>query len=631
MRRDIIRTIILGVGLSIVFTASAMAQQSQAQEGERLEFASQLMGQSQFDQAGMIYEDFITQNPQSQFLANAYLGAGDSHFFLKDYDKALEFYKKYENQFSQGKDKWLVFLREGQCLYMKGKADEALSKLTAINPSDIKKQFLQTYYFYLGESYMDKKNNNEAAANFAKAVEVQTSGGYTAQAYLQWASLLAHEGDANGAFDKYSKAMDVGDSEQVKLQLQLKQGLSYLQDRQYDMASMIFEKIIDGYPTSPIGKNAAVNWFIVLSRTGQTDKMINEYKERFRNDFDDPLLVPIHLLVLEALVNRQQYDDALNITERLTSSPSLSPKAKNQAILQKIRILTEQGNFDDALKVIESQAQNSDDNASLVLLKAQNLIGLKDYDKAWDIYSKLANDSPENADAYCGMANVRQAQGQETQAASLFMDCSNKSKDENIRQGALFSAFLMYTKANMEDKAQEVGRSYQSAYPQGQHLSEITFTLAQSYSQKKQYDKAIEALKSLPSTASYQDQREALFQVAYNLQLAGRVDEAFKLYQMIISQNTDPQLTVMALKNSALIASQKNDQEQAAQAMYLIVTDFPSNDLPTKDYLWLIEHWQEKKDVQKVSDVMDAIQKRPDFNPQSPIVVRAKEFMGNIK
>lgn len=609
-----------------------MAQQSQTQESERLGFASQLMGQSQYQEAQMIYEDFIAQHPQSSFLPEAYVGAGDSHFFIKEYDKAMDFYQKYETQFPQGKDKWLVLLREGQCLFLKGKSQQALAKLSGINPGDIKEDFLQTYYFYLGEAYMDQKNYPEAVSDFQKAVQVQTKGGYTAQAYLQWASILAHQGDSNGAFDKYSKAMDVGDSEEIKLELQMKQGLSYLHDQQYDMASLIFENILDGYPTLPIGKKAAVNWFLTLVKTGQSEKMLNEYKERFINTFDDPLIIPIHLLAIEAMVNRQEYDDALSIIDNLMASPSLSQKSKEQIMLQKIRILSEQGDFNGALKLIDGQKVPEDETKlPLMFLKAQSYEGLKEFDKALDVYSQMTKDSPDNSNIYCGMAGVYQEQGQFDAAASLFMDCFNKSKDIGARQDALFNAFLMYEKAKMEEKASEIAKSYQVTFPQGQHASEIIFTLAQSYSDKKQYDKAVEILKTLPETSSYQDQREALFQVAYNLQLWGKLDDALKLYKVIINQNTDPQLTVMSLKNSAIIASQKNDPEEAAQAMHLIVTNFPSNDLPTKDYLWLIEHWEQKKDLQRMSDVMEAIQKRPDFNPQSPVFIKAKEFMGTVK
>jgi tetratricopeptide (TPR) repeat protein len=615
-----------------ILTSSAMAQQFKGLENERLGFASQLMSQAQFEQAAMIYVDFIEKYPQSTFLPDAYLGAGDSHFFLKEYDKALGFYEKYESLFPSGKDKWLVNLRQGQCWFLKGKGKEALAKLTAVDPNAVTKPFLQTLYFYLGQAYMDQKKTQEAAASFAKAVEVQTSGGYTSQSYLQWAGLLANQGDANGAFEKYSKAMEVGDSEELKIQLEMKQGLSYLREQNYDMASIIFSRIVDGYPAMPVGKNAALNLFIVMIKTGQIDKMLREYRDRFSTDFEDPLVVPIHLLAVETLVNRKEYEEAQAILDNLMGSANLSQNAKNDALFQKVRILEEQGHHQEALGLIEGQNDvGQDRKLSFGLLKGQSFIGQKNFDKAWEVYSQMAKDFPDGPDAYCGMGDVRYAQGQFDQAANFYMECFNKSKDDVSRQDALYNVFLVYAKGGMDDKAMEAAKNYQNKFPQGAHVGEITLSLAETFSKNKQYDKAIELLKNLPKTASYQDQREALFQVAYNLQLAGRLDEALALYKVIISQNTDTELTVMALKNSAMIAAEKNDNEMAAEALYLIVTNFPSNDLPTKDYLWLIEHWEHKKDVQKMAQVMEALQERPDFNPQSPVIVRAKEMMGKLK
>ena len=71
------------------------AQQTLTRDGEKIDFAQQLLNKSQYKLAASEYEEFIQQYPQSSFLSQAYLGAGDSYFFLKEYDKAVGFYQRY--------------------------------------------------------------------------------------------------------------------------------------------------------------------------------------------------------------------------------------------------------------------------------------------------------------------------------------------------------------------------------------------------------------------------------------------------------------------------------------------------------------------------------------------------------
>ena len=208
---------------STVFCPVARAQPALTHEGEKIDFAQQLLNKSQYQLAASEFEEFIQQYPQSAFLSQAYLGAGDSYFFLKSYDKAIDFYQQYEKVFPNDRKKWFDYLRWGQCLYLTGKQDEALVKLTSVDASMVEPPFYQTLYFYLGQVFMAQKNFGQAAANFEKATQVQTSGGYTPQAYLQWGNVLTTLADYAKAMEKYSKAFSLADSDDVKAEILMKQ------------------------------------------------------------------------------------------------------------------------------------------------------------------------------------------------------------------------------------------------------------------------------------------------------------------------------------------------------------------------------------------------------------------------
>ena len=51
---------------------------------------------------------------------------------------------------------------------------------------------------------------------------MQTSGGYTPQAYLQWGNVLTTLADYAKAMEKYSKAFSLADSDDVKAEILMK-------------------------------------------------------------------------------------------------------------------------------------------------------------------------------------------------------------------------------------------------------------------------------------------------------------------------------------------------------------------------------------------------------------------------
>jgi tetratricopeptide (TPR) repeat protein len=597
------------MALGLCFGPVTARAQSFTQESEQLQFATELLQQADYQSAASSYEEFIRQFPRSSLLANAYVGAGDSHFFLKEPQKAMAYYREYESQFPNGKDKWLVLLREAQCLYIDGNAKDAAAKLSSIDTGSIQPPYRQTYYFYLGKAQMDSGNVKDAAQNFEKVIEQKSTGEYATMSFLQLASILERSGDSKDAAQLYNNALQSGDSMEIRSQIELMQAMSYMQSRQYEMAAMSLEKIADGYPTLPAGKDAAVNWFIALLKSNQSDEAVSEYNLRFKDKYDDPSYGPIHLLAVDAMLIQKQNDQALAILNALISAPATTQKTKDNAVLLKAKIMANNGQFDDALQLIDSNSSANKDTQDLVRqLKGQSYMGLGRYDEAMQAYS---NNSSDKTTASCSQARVKLSQGQYAPSASLFMECFNQSKDEAYRQDALFSAFMMYAKANMINEAEKAFALYRTNYSTGTHLYEMSFNLADLYSKNKDYDKAVDVLKTVASSPSYQYQREALFQAAYNLQLAGKGQDALQLYGIVISQNTDQQLTLMSLKNSALIYSQNNDQDKAAETMDKIVLDFPANDLSTVDHLWLVEHWLQKKDPQRMRRVLAVVQKRP--------------------
>ena len=603
---------VVAAGLS---AAPLRAQQLLTRDSEKIDFAHELLGRSMYGMAAFQYEEFMAQFPQSALLEDAFLGAAESRLFLKEYDKAAGFYQKYLEQFPDGKNKNLVLARLGQCLYLAGKYDDALAKLTAVNPPELAPPFAQTLYFYLGETRLAQGNAQEAAAHFEKAAQTEGAGAYTSQAWLQWGNMLSRQNDYTAALEKYAKALEAAETDDMKASVLAKQGEAYFLSGQYAPAAETFKKIVDGYPALWAAKDAMVNWFSALFKQKQFDELIAQYSARLKDNLQDPLLVFAHLTAAKALAASGKNDEALAALEKIIAAAAINEAEKNKARLQKAQVLVRAGRYADAVSFIDGEiAAAQGAKAPLTVLKGQSLLGAKDYDKSWAAYQSVSQefpDTPEGAEALCGMAYVRHGQAQEEGAASLFMDCFNKSKDEDLRREALFNAVITYQKMNTPPRAIELGELYLKTYPKGERYSDVAFILSGLYSKGGQYDKAVEILKAMSDDTDPGRRQNVNFQTAYNVQLAGKPDDALVIYEKIIADNANQEFVYLALKNSAMIYLEKKDEDKAAVLLDRAAREFESNDLPLKSYLWLAGYWQAKNDPQKMLDVLAAGAKHP--------------------
>jgi TolA-binding protein len=294
--------------------------------------------------------------------------------------------------------------------------------------------------------------------------------------------------------------------------------------------------------------------------------------------------------------------------------PSITDAQKAKAHLNQIDLLVRSGRFQEAMDAFNGTLANLPSiKAPMMLLKGQILLGLKDYNGAAAMFESTVKEFPETpsaAQAACDMGQVGDAQGQNEQAAGIFMECFNKTTEEPQRSQALYDAFLNYEKAGLTDKAVETGESYLKTYPQGDHRFDVTIVLAGLYSKAKQYQKSVDLLKPLEDDPDDARRENATFQLAYNLQSAGETDEALVGYQKIITEHKTPDpVYYLALKNSFIIYLQKKDEAKAADVLERSIREFENNDIPLKDYLWLAQYWEDKNDPRAMQVILDAGEK----------------------
>lgn len=610
--------LVLFLGLTLG-SHTLLAQQLLTTDSEKIDFAQELLNQSQYELAITQYQEFIGQYTQSKFLPDAYLGLGDGYFYLKDYTKAIATYQQYTEKFPEGKDKWMALLRWGQSLFLSNKPEDAAAKLMVINEKDVSKEFLQTYYFFLGQTKFEQGELGEANTNFEKAIQVDPIGGYASQVYIEWGNALLQAENYGEALTKFTKAFETAQTDPLKAEALMRTAQTHFSAHDYEKAAAAFDQIIATYPSH--AHAATLNWFTTLLTQENYDALIARYETSFK-DMNAQGLQPVHMMAIEAYVNKGQVDKALALLDQLLTSSALKPSDKDKAILQKASILTDAKRFPEALAFIDqNKALDEQVQRTMLLLQGQINLDNKEYDKAWSVYATISQQAPDLPMPFCGMAHVRFAQEKYAEAAEHFMDCYTVTTQEPARQETLYSAILMYQKALMDSKVEEAATTYLKEYAQQKQAGDVKLILADSYTRAQKYDQAIASVTSLIESPDNTIRRKALFDTAYNNQLAGNLDEAAALYAKIIDENTGDEVNLLTLKNSAAIYFAKNETDKAGELLERIVRKFETHELPVKDYLWIAQNWETKNQPERMLSILAAAKDRP-HSPEEELGIK---------
>lgn len=627
LRRIMIITVLCCTPASMP-APSLWAQQLLISESEKIDFAQGLRQQGQYSLAVAQFDEFIVQFPESALLADAYLGSGESRFFLKEYDKAVEQFQNYLSKFPEGKDAAIARVRLAQALYVQGKQDEALKQLNDVNPEVLLPQFKQTLYFFKGQILAAQNNQAEALTNLQLAAENTEAAAYSAQAYFKWGSLIAAN-DPNAALEKYAKALESADNSEIKALIAVKQGEAYFLLKQFAQAETTFKGIMDAYPGLPVVTDAVANWYATLLAQKKYDVIAEHFNQQLQGAVDKPEYVPAYFTVAKALSLSGNVEAASGVLEKIAAIEGLSDENKQAVSLHKARMYFENGKFAEAVTFINEQTVTDPKvKAAMLLLKAKSQLSLKEYDNAWAVYDAVNaefTDAAIASEALCGMAYVRYGQQQFEPSAGLFMDCFNKAQEANLRADALYNAFISFRKSGNEDKTLEAAEQYIALTPPGKNQAEVALALSGLYSKRQQYDKANEILTPYLNDPDETKRRNAVFQSAYNLQLSGKTEEALKSYEAFMSDGNNDRLTYLAYKNSIMMYLQAKNDDKTAELLSKAIAGFEDNDFPLKTYLWLVEHWQTKGDAAKMLEVLTAAEKR---HAQDPEFVSVKFFRG---
>lgn len=599
------------VYFSLNIATSLQAQVSDGEETEQMDFAHGLLERGLYDMASAEYQKFIAAHPKSVYLQEAALAIAESYFLAKDFPKAIEAFNQFKKQYPDSDKYPSALLRLGQIYLSQKNFDEALKELTSKNvDARLKGQFLQSFRFYTGKIYLEKKDSAKAFEYFEKASQVADATTYTANAYEQMAEIHISNSQYEKAVEAYSKAIQSTTDQSLKGYFIYKLGESYFLAGKYQEAIGQFQQILTQYPNYEVVREAVTNLLAAHSNLNQYDQVISEYQHNASFIKEEEPYFNIHLTAARALVELKKYDEAKTLMDKINAFPGLKDEKKRAIVLTKADVLIKQKKYPEGVALIEGVPFSAEDEDKISFMKAQGYFGLGNFEKAaaffQDVSVKHASSNFARA-SLLGAAHAHEEMEHYKEAGEYFLKYYQLEKDESLRSEALYNAALMSVKLNELTLAAERTEEYVKTFPGGTFYESSILLLADIYNKSNQSDKAVTLLKDYLTHPERIQRLDAVnFLLGYSQQFSGQSEEALKMYAQVTLNKDDPKFYVSSLKNMAGIFLNQGKEPEAAGAFDRLITDVDNNTLDLKTYLWVCEAFLNDK---KFNDILRITEK----------------------
>ncbi|MFC1808168.1 tetratricopeptide repeat protein [Candidatus Omnitrophota bacterium] len=602
---------------------AAAPKENLTKEIEQLDFANGLFERELYGMAISEFKNFIKLYAASESLHRARFGIAESLFFLKKYDEAITAYEDYIKEFSSGENINMSNLRIAQIFSEKKEFDKALEHFKAIKEDTLDADYKQMLFFYKAKTYNSMDDNDRAIVFFEKAAGVKPGGQYTVYSFIEIGDIHFERSDYRRAVEYYTRAYkDSGASAEHKYVSLYKKGEVQFKDADFKDSAKTFTQLLAEYPDRNLSKDALVNLLLSYFNMSRYDDVILVFDKNKKLLEENGLFFEPYYIVASSYSERSRYKDALSALDKILTFASLKNEDRHRALLKKTKVLLRSNRFSEMIALADNEFKDSKDDLDYIaFLRAEAYYGLQDYEKAYMFYEKIRTDflkSDLYDTALYSMAYAKYSLNKNNEALSLFIRYFKEGKDSKKRQESLFKALLIEVESGLLEDAIRHSNTFISTF-KGNPLNEnILFQLGSLYSKQKDYQEASRVFRQFIQDYDASPRHlEARFLLAYNLQLLGKQDEALGYYAKILTESNQGKLYYPALKNTALIYLDKEDDKKAAEILDRIITEFQENDLDIDSYIWLAKHYIDTKRFKDALKVLQRSESNKGFKERS--------------
>jgi TolA-binding protein len=387
---------------------------------------------------------------------------GESHFNLKQYDKAIPFLSLYKGKL--GKWNNTDFYQLGYAFYKQKEYENAISQFNKIIGG--KDAVAQNGYYHLGESYLNLDKKQQALNAFKSASEMQFDTKIQEDAYFNYAKLSYEIGNSyqnvpavlNGFLKKYPNNTNNPEIEKL---------------------------LIDSYISSKNYKEALV----FLEKNKKPENKLAYQKVTFYRGLE--------------LFTDAKYEQASTLFEQSLSEPKdmkFSARAtfwnaETQYVQEDYRqaILSYKQFLDFAQAAATPEYNNANYNLAYSYFK------LKEYTQAGNYFENQIGKSKADKvclhDSYLRLGDCRFVTSKYTAALDAYNKVIElKSVDADY---AFFQKAICYGFVSKNDRKIEELNDFLQLYPKSEYRDDALFELGNTYVAEKQQDLAIKTYDKL--------------------------------------------------------------------------------------------------------------------------------------
>ena len=439
------------------------------------------------------------------YFSKAKFGLGYANFNLKDYSKALGYFKDYLSDVEklQQKPNYAdALLRYADCLYATKDYPGALRSYD--KAMDARTADMDYAFYQKGVVYAVLKDFENARTNFSVVVEKYSKSRLYDQALYQKAQMDFESTNYQAAIRGYSNIIESMPGSPVLPFCYLNRGISASNLKEYPAAVKDFKQILDDYPAHSAANSAILGLQEALVQTGDVDQL-NEYIGKYKKaNPESDALESIEFETCKALYNNQKYEKAITgFQEYLKNYGNSTFAAEAKFFLAESQYRS--GNKGEALQMYKNIVSQGKSNW---YIRSTFRIGELEYaagnfQSSASQYTTLLNGVAKSAkdvnNATLGLLESLYQLGRYDSVATLSAELLKK---ENLAQdvankASLYAAKVYVGKGEYEKAIDELLNTVNNA--QDINGAEAQYLVGEVFFKQKKYNESLAALFDLKS------------------------------------------------------------------------------------------------------------------------------------
>lgn len=607
------RVCIIAAALPAVLSALCMLSGPVAAETgqNQIDFANGLFLRGFYEEAIDEYEAYLAAAPAGEDAATAWLRLGRCAVAVKNYDKALEAFRKAAEGAGDDTRRIEAQVSAGEALFFAGKHAEAIEALKGLAAKETPPEPRARALYYLGRSGAETGDHDTALIMLsALAAEIPESplAGF-AQYHLGF-SHLAKQNTEEAAKAFSAAANTQGADDALRMESRFRAAELYDKLGWSEAALGAYEQLRADYPDSDYARRADYGYGWALYHSRRYDEAFALADAFAEGRPDSPHLAGFLYLKGNCRYQQGRHEEALKIYAALREKHPDSPFAE-RALYKSAWSQHLSGDNTAAETSVRAFLEGFPGSAyrgeGLYLLGTLNVL-LGDYETALPHFQEVAEkhgNSEFAAEALFKSAECYAQLGMRDEAAKTFEAFARRHPDHTLTEQAMLrSGDARFT---AQDFAEALA-NYQGilAKPGDPAVEEETlYRLAVTYHNMKDYGESAAAFRRL--LEKYPEGKyaaETHFRIGeHELRQNKDALKAIESYQAALARKPEKSITVAALQGLATARYEQKDYEQAAAQVLQLIREYPDSPLPADAYLWCgqwlnqAERWADATEV----------------------------------